>query len=69
MHVMRCTQSDIIFTISKLSQWCQNSAVHHYTVIDQVMKYLKETADITIIYKRGGLIKYSDSVFDDDRCD
>ena len=33
------------------------------------MKYLKETADVTIVYKRGDLIEYSDSVFDDDRCD
>ena len=33
------------------------------------MKYLKETADVTIIYKRDSLIEYSDSAFDDDRCD
>ena len=33
------------------------------------MKYLKETADMIIIYKRGDLIEYSDSVFNDDRCD
>ena len=69
MHIMRCTQSDIVFTVSKLSQWCQNPAVHHHTVIDWVMKHLKETADVTIIYKRGDLIEYSDSAFDDNRCD
>ena len=33
------------------------------------MKYLKETVDMTIIYKRGGLIKYSDLIFDNDKCD
>ena len=33
------------------------------------MKYLKETADVTIIYKRYSLIEYSDLVFNNDRCD
>ena len=69
MHAMRCTQPDIAFAVSKLSQWCQDPAVRHRTAVDRVMKYLKGTADVAIVYKRGGLIGYSDSAFGDDRCD
>ena len=66
---MRCTQSDIVFAVSKLSQWCQNSAVHHQTAVDWVMQYLKEMSELDIVYKREGLIDYSDSVYTDDWCD
>ena len=65
---MRCTQSDIIFAVSKLSQWCQNPAVHHWIIIDQIMQYLKETSELSIIYKREDLIDYSDSVYADNQC-
>ena len=37
MHAMRCTQPDITFAVSKLSQWCQDPVIHHWTAVDQVM--------------------------------
>ena len=66
---MRCTQSDIVFAVSKLSQWCQNPAVHHWITVDWVMQYLKGTSELDIVYKREDLIDYSDSVYTDNWCD
>ena len=65
---MRCTQSDIVFAVSKLSQWCQNPAVCHWTTVDWVMWYLKEMSELSIVYKREDLIDYSDSAYTDNWC-
>ena len=68
MHAMRYTQSDIIFTVSKLSQWCQNPVVYYQTAVDWMMQYLKEMSELSIIYKREDLIDYSDSAYTDNWC-
>ena len=63
MHTMWYTYFNIVFAVRKLSQWCQDSAAHHWVTVDQVIYYLKETADLKIVYKKRDIVSYLDSVY------
>jgi hypothetical protein len=64
MYIMIQICSDIIYTMSILSQHSHNSDKTHWKVLKQVFHYLCETLDIIIKYKLNEhlqLLKYSDS--------
>ena len=52
MYVAFQTQPDIAFTVQHLSQYTSNPAQEHWTVVKQVLCYLKRTRDKRIVYKQ-----------------
>lgn len=70
MYAMIDTRSDITYAIKKLSQYCQNPSVRHRVALDQVLRYMKGTANLTIVYN--GIINptcYADAVYKDNLTD
>ncbi len=50
IHAMTGIRSDLANTISKLSQYIYNPRIKHQTALDYILKYLKETANVAIVY-------------------
>ncbi len=44
------TCSDIIFTVSTVSQFAQNLNTSHYNIVKWIFKYLVDTIDLDVIY-------------------
>lgn len=50
MHTVQCTRLDVIFAISKLSQFTSNPSKDHWKAIGRVFGYLKKTKDLRLQY-------------------
>ncbi len=63
MYIMLQTHSDIIFTVSTVSQFAQNLNTSHYNVVKRIFKYLADTMNLNVIYDStdDGLIDYTDA--------
>jgi len=63
MYIMLQTCSNIIFTISTVSQFAQNFNTSHYNVVKRIFKYLIDTMNLDVIYDitDNNLINYTDA--------
>ena len=50
MYAMHCTRPDIVFAVSKLSQFTSNPGPDHWKAIGRVPGYLKRTIDLELTY-------------------
>ena len=60
---------DISFAVCKLSQFCQDPCVRYRTALDRVLRYLKGTIDLALVYdhsRAGHSIGYADAAYGDD---
>ena len=69
MHAMLCTRLDVCLAISLAGRYQSNPRVDHWTAAKNILKYLKRTKDIFLIY--GGdeelvVNGYIDASFDTD---
>ena len=70
MYAMIETRSDIAYAIGKLSQYCQNPSMRHRTALDRVLRYLKRTVDLALLYdKTASPICYADASYGDNQID
>ena len=70
MYAMVATRPDIAYAVGKLSQYCQDPAQRHRTALDRIFRYLRRTADLTLIYDRTARpICYADASYGDDVSD
>ncbi|KAI3827614.1 hypothetical protein L1987_01693 [Smallanthus sonchifolius] len=73
MYAMLCTRPDVSYALSMTSRYQQNPGESHWKAVKNILKYLRRTKDMFLIY--GGLeeelaIKcYTDSSFQTDRDD
>ena len=72
MYAMLCTRSDVWLAISLAGRYQSNPAVDHWTTVKNILKYLKRTKDMFLVY--GGdkdlvVNGYADVSFDTDRDD
>ena len=72
MYAMIEIRPDLAFAVEKLNQYCQNPSIRHRTALDRVLRYLKKTADLQLIYD--GTIDpnptcYADAAYGDDAID
>ncbi|KAL0391305.1 UNVERIFIED_CONTAM: hypothetical protein Slati_4542100 [Sesamum latifolium] len=69
-YVVQCTKSDIAYALSVTSRYQACAGEAHWSTVKTIIKYLKRTKDIILIYGTGELIleDYSDASFrsDDD---
>ena len=69
MYAMLCTRPDVCLAISMAQRYQSNPGVGHWTIVKNILKYLKRTNDMFLVY--GGdkelVVKgYIDSNFDTD---
>ncbi|CAM8923700.1 unnamed protein product [Rhodiola kirilowii] len=50
MYAMTCTRPDIAFAVGKLSRYTSNPSMQHWQVIHRVLRYLKGTMNLGLVY-------------------
>nr|GEW62927.1 retrotransposon protein, putative, Ty1-copia subclass [Tanacetum cinerariifolium] len=50
MYVVRCTRSDVAFTQNITSRFQQNPGDAHWTAVKNILKYLRNTKDMFLVY-------------------
>ncbi|GJU63511.1 hypothetical protein Tco_1245346 [Tanacetum coccineum] len=50
MYAVRCTRPDIAFTQNITSQFQQNPGELHWTAVKNILKYLRNTKDMFLVY-------------------
>ena len=46
------TRPDIIFAVSNVSKFCSNPNKQHWTAVKRIMRYLKGTQNVGLLYKK-----------------
>ena len=50
MYAMLCTRPDVCLAISLAGRYQSNPGVDHWTAVKNILKYLKRTKDMFLIY-------------------
>jgi hypothetical protein len=50
MYAMLCTRPDIAHTVSLTSRYQSDPGMEHWTVVKNILKYLKRTKDMFLCY-------------------
>ena len=69
MYAMLCTEADVCLAISLAGRYQSNPGVDHWTVVKNILKYLKRTKDMFLVYggdKEHVVNGYVDANFDTD---
>ncbi|GKE61543.1 hypothetical protein Tco_1511910 [Tanacetum coccineum] len=61
MYAVRCTRPDVAFAQNITSQFQQNPSDLHWTTVKNILKYLRNTKDMFLVY--GGDLKRELKVF------
>ena len=72
MYAMLCTRPDVCLAISLAGRYQSNPGVDHWTTVKNILKYLKRTMDMFLIYgvdKELVINGYVDASFDTDSDD
>jgi hypothetical protein len=54
MWVAKGTRADIQYAVGQLSQYCNMPTVRHWNSVLRVLRYLKGTAEYSVLYGRKG---------------
>ncbi|GKD12999.1 hypothetical protein Tco_1197406 [Tanacetum coccineum] len=52
MYLMVCTRPDIAYAVSIVSRYLANPGKNHWEAVKWILKYLKGTADVGLVYGR-----------------
>ena len=69
MYAMLCTRPDVCFAISLAGRYQSNPGVDHWTTVKNILKYLKRTQDMLLVYRGDKELVvngYIDASFDTD---
>ena len=69
MYAMLCTRPDVCLAISMAGRYQSNPGVEHWTAVKNILKYLKRTKDMFLVYgsDKELIVKgYVDARFDTD---
>ena len=71
MYAMLCTRPDVSYAMSVTSRYLSDPGMGHWVAVKNILKYLRRTKDVLLIYGYGDLIVngYSDASFQYDRDD
>ena len=72
MYAMICTRPDVSYALSMVSRYQENPGLSHWTAIKNILKYLRNTKEIVLVYGGEQELKvrgYSDASFQTDRDD
>ena len=51
MYAILCTRLDIALAVSVMSRYQSNLSKEHWTVVKNILKYLRRTKDLFLIFK------------------
>ena len=65
MYAMLCTRPDVSYALSVTSRYQLDPGMGHWVVVKNILKYLRRTKDVFLIYGDGDLIVegYNDASF------
>ena len=68
MYAMLCTRPDIAYAVSVTSRFQSNPGLEHWVAVKAILKYLRRTKDLVLIYGGGDLqlTGFTDSDFQSD---
>ena len=72
MYAMICTRPDVSYALSMVSRYQENPGLSHWTVVKNILKYLRNTKEMLLVYGGEQELKvrgYSDASFQTDRDD
>ena len=73
LYLTVCTRPDITFAVNLCARYVQKPREVHNAAIKKIIRYLKGTPDVGLVYKQSGkplrLVVFSDSDFANDRQD
>ncbi|GKG05104.1 hypothetical protein Tco_0315491, partial [Tanacetum coccineum] len=74
MYAVRCTRPDVAFAQNMTSRFQQNSSEPHWTAVKNILKYLRNTKDMFLVYGGNPSTElrvecYCDAGFETDRDD
>ena len=71
MYVMICTRPDVAYALSACSRYQANPGLAHWSSVKTILKYLRRTKELFLIYGRGELEVegFTDSSFQSDKDD
>ena len=71
MYAMLCTRPDVSYALSVTSRYQSDPGMGHWVAVKNILKYLRRTRNVFLIYGDGDLIieGYSDASFQSDRDD
>ena len=71
IYAMLCTRPDVSNALSVTSRYQSDLGMGHWVVVKNILKYLRRTKDVFLIYGDGDLIDsgYTDANFQSDRDD
>ena len=71
VYAMLCTRPDVSYALSVTSRYQSDPGMSHWVAVKNILKYLRRTKDVFLIYGDGDLIVegYSDASFQSDRDD
>ncbi|GJW31121.1 retrotransposon protein, putative, ty1-copia subclass [Tanacetum coccineum] len=74
MYAVRCTRPDVVFAQNMTSRFQQNPGEPHWTAVKNILKYLRNTKDMFLVYGGNPSIElrvecYCDAGFETDRDD
>ncbi|GJR28270.1 hypothetical protein Tco_1104502 [Tanacetum coccineum] len=74
MYAVRCTRPDVAFSQNLTSRYQQNPDESHWTAIKNILKYLRNTNDMFLVYSGDstnelGVTCYTDASWETDRDD
>lgn len=72
MYLMLASRPDLCYAVGYLSRFQDCATEAHWTHLKHIMRYLKGTSDLKLVYKRSEsdpLIGYADSDRANDTCD
>ena len=56
MYAMLCTRPDVSYSLSVMSRYQLDLGMGHWVVVKNILKYLRRTKDVFLIYGDGDLI-------------
>nr|GEX48039.1 hypothetical protein [Tanacetum cinerariifolium] len=59
LYAMRCTRPDVAFAQNMTSRFQQNPSEAHWTAVKNILKYLRNTKDMFLVYGAVGSIMYA----------
>ena len=65
LYLAQCTRYDLCYAVNQLTRACSKPAEIHMTAAKRVLRYLRGTTDLPIVYKRGKfrMVSYTDASF------
>ena len=65
LYLSTGTRPEIMFAVSNVAKYCSDPTKHHWIAVKQILRHLKGTSDLGLVYTDGGDTKecfgYSDS--------